>query len=455
MGSCRLYEPFLAAVQANRLRMAYGVSTSFIYSAGEARQYLDFCLGRTSIPTFAWRYVFSDERTQPPTPELIETLKNVTFCVAEISTLDQLTSDGVYYNWNELGQRFVRGQGPANARWWREITDRRKRKASDETVEEVLKARQANGEDCSDDIVQFLRDMRFETLDQAGLRSGLAELTKLGGQRWLFVSHLNIAESGPDVMPDRRALLETLRGAAGGLGHSVFDPTAAVAEFGWRRALQGNGVDRHHYTEEFRPVIGQALMTAIGDLITRNDDGSADDAQAVRKAAEAAVGAQKWEAAATAWARLRALEPGELDAYVFGVEASRELGRIDEAEALALDAIRRFPDSLWALHTYAGLPGYRDDWAEALRRWQALRQRFPNDPGTAANVANTLIRLGRGRMHFRLCVGLSPITLTCRTGGLVSPNRLFTRTGGRTPRGACRVSGTVFPTCRWAGAWAS
>ena len=395
MGSCRLYEPFLAAVHANRLRMAYGVSTSFVYSAGEAAQYLAFCSGRKTIPEFAWPYVFSDPRTTPPAPELIEMLGKTTLCVAEISTLDQLTSSGFYFNWNELGLRFVRGKGPENARWWREVTDRRKRKASEETVAQVLEARRAAGEECSDEFAHFLRDMRFETLDEIALRSQLEALTKLSGQRWLFVSHLNIAESGPEMMADRRLLLETLRGAAGALGHSVFDPTAAVAKFGWRRALQGNGADKHHYTAEFCPVLGQTLMTAIREMIPGNDGDSANGAVAIRNAARTAVAAEQWGVAVAAWERLRTLEPDEVDTFLFGAEALRALGQLDEAEALALDATKRFPDTLWALHIYAGIAVYRGHWAEALHRWETVRLRFPNDPGAAANIANVLIELKR------------------------------------------------------------
>jgi hypothetical protein len=264
--------------------MAYGVSTSFTYSAGETAQYFAFCSGRKTISEFVWPYVLSDPRTTPPAPELIETLGKATLCVAEISTLDQLTSGGVYFNWNELGLHFVRGKGPANARWWREVTDRRKRQASAETVEQVLDARRAAGEECSDEFAHFLRDMRFETLDGTALRSQLEALTALGGQRWLFVSHLNIAETGPEVMADRRTLLETLRGAADALGHSVFDPTATVVKFDWRRALQGNGADKHHYTAEFRPVLGQALLTTIRETV------GGTSAVAVREAAVAARG---------------------------------------------------------------------------------------------------------------------------------------------------------------------
>ncbi len=395
MGSCRLYQPFLSAVHANHLSMAYGVSTPFTYSVGEAEQYLAFSLGRKAIPKFAWPYVFSDMRTKPAAPELIETLGKVTLCLAEISTLDQLTSCGLYFNINELGQKFVRNKGPEHARWWREVTDRRKRRASDEAVDQVLMALHANGEDSSDEISHFLRDMRFETLDEEGLRSRLAALTRLCPHRWLFVSHFNIAESGQDVMADRRALLEVLRNAAGAAAHSVFDPTSTVTQFGWRRALRGDGADKHHYSPQFEPVLGEALIIAVRGMIASVCSAPVDEITRVREAANAAVIAQHWESAALAWEKLRAIKSDEVEAYVFGSEALRLLGRLEDAEKIALEATKRFPDVPWVFHNYAGMSGYRGDWVEALRRWEAIRVSFPHDYGAASNAANALVRLGR------------------------------------------------------------
>ena len=87
-------------------------------------------------------------------------------------------------------------------------------------------------------------------------------------------------------------------------------------------------------------------MTAIGDIFPCN----VTDIAVVREAARAAMVAGQWNDAAAAWERLRALEPNGVDAFVLGAEAAKCLGRLEEAEALALDASRRFPDVLWALH---------------------------------------------------------------------------------------------------------
>jgi hypothetical protein len=73
-------------------------------------------------------------------------LAGMELCVVEISTLDQLSCDGVFYNWNEVGLHFIRGKGPAYFRWWREVTDVTRRKASAEAVAQVLDTIRGNGE---------------------------------------------------------------------------------------------------------------------------------------------------------------------------------------------------------------------------------------------------------------------------------------------------------------------
>ena len=58
--------------------------------------------------------------------------------------------------------------------------------------------------------------------------------------------------------------------------------------------------------------------------------------------------------------------------------ALRELRRFDEAEALLVSAIARFPGERGPLTEHAWLAAARRDWPEAVRRWALVRERFPN-----------------------------------------------------------------------------
>jgi hypothetical protein len=265
MGSCRVYEPVYFAPPSPHRRMIVSHFAPFTYSPAESLQYFRYCSGRLTLPARDLPLIFSDGRVGPAAPDdLVAGMATTQLCVVEISTLDQLTCGGLYYNWNEVGLHFIRGKGPAYLRWWREVTDVNLRAASAEAVEQVLETMHSNGEDVSADVEIFLRQMRFQTLSESELEQVLSVLLRESGKRFLFVSHLNLARQGPDVLADRRHLLQILRGVAARLGQGVFDPTPTVEKFGYRQALLGNGADTHHYTPEFKPILGAILLEAIG-----------------------------------------------------------------------------------------------------------------------------------------------------------------------------------------------
>ena len=87
---------------------------------------------------------------------------------------------------------------------------------------------------------------------------------------------------------------------------------------------------------------------------------------------------QDWPEAAARWEQVRARFPGDLNGYVFGAGALIKLQRQDEAEALLSEAVGRFPDRPQPLIAIARMAHQRQDWPEALRRWTAVRERFPD-----------------------------------------------------------------------------
>ena len=264
MGSCRVYEPVSLAPPSPLHRVVVSHFSPFTYSAGESLQYYRFCAGQIALPGALLPLIMSDQRTIATAPaDLVAGLAGTELCVVEISTLDQLSCDGVFYNWNEVGLHFIRGKGPAYLRWWREVTDVTRRAASAEAVAQVLDTMHGKGEAVSPELERLLTGMRFATLSEAELEAVLGELVRESGKRFLFVAHLNRASEGPEMLADRRRLLEILRRVAARLGQACFDPTPTVAAFGYQRALLGDGADTHHYTPEFKPVLGIHLLREI------------------------------------------------------------------------------------------------------------------------------------------------------------------------------------------------
>jgi tetratricopeptide (TPR) repeat protein len=78
-------------------------------------------------------------------------------------------------------------------------------------------------------------------------------------------------------------------------------------------------------------------------------------------------------------AALLAAFPDERVAYEYGMLALRMAQRLDEAEALAEDAMRRFPEDRFLLRLRAENAVMRNDHAAAEARWRHLLDLFPED----------------------------------------------------------------------------
>jgi tetratricopeptide (TPR) repeat protein len=85
--------------------------------------------------------------------------------------------------------------------------------------------------------------------------------------------------------------------------------------------------------------------------------------------------------AARRWEKLRALDPGAADAYRFGTLALRALGQHEAAARLAEAGVQRFPDEPDIWNEYATSSLELGDTAEATRRFDRMRERFPDHRG--------------------------------------------------------------------------
>jgi len=93
--------------------------------------------------------------------------------------------------------------------------------------------------------------------------------------------------------------------------------------------------------------------------------------------AQQAHGRRDFEEAARRYRVAINCDPRDIRAYMGAALALREAGRFDEAEALLLQARRRFRSAQPVYVDLAVIAHERQDWPEAVRRWEALRKRFP------------------------------------------------------------------------------
>ncbi len=86
----------------------------------------------------------------------------------------------------------------------------------------------------------------------------------------------------------------------------------------------------------------------------------------------------EWGEAIDRWRGLAAtFSATPLGPTMAGFVLTRHLGMYNEAETVLLDAMRRFPDEIDIAVQYARVAHFRQDWEEAMRRWDALLVRWP------------------------------------------------------------------------------
>ena len=85
-----------------------------------------------------------------------------------------------------------------------------------------------------------------------------------------------------------------------------------------------------------------------------------------------------WVEAAQRWDAVRARFPDHPASYTGAAQALREQRRFAEAEAVLAEALQLFPRDAGARSEYAWLAQIAGDWPEATRRWQDMRERYPD-----------------------------------------------------------------------------
>jgi tetratricopeptide (TPR) repeat protein len=101
-----------------------------------------------------------------------------------------------------------------------------------------------------------------------------------------------------------------------------------------------------------------------------------------------------WPETISRWAQVRARYPDQTIAIWHGAAALSRQQKYDDAEALLAEGRERFPNDLGIAMESAWVATHRRDWAEALRRWQSVRDQFPDSPRGYTGTAMAHRELG-------------------------------------------------------------
>lgn len=161
-------------------------------------------------------------------------------------------------------------------------------------------------------------------------------------------------------------------------------------EWAWLAHHRGEVVPALTRWEEVRRLLPRHHAGFTGAAITLRGASRFDDAEVILgeamavlpEAAEPVVEhawlahiRRDWPEATRRWEIVRARFPDMPAGYTSGAVALREVGQSDEAERLLRAAEGRFPQELNVIVEQAWLAQHRRDWGDAVRRWEAVRNR--------------------------------------------------------------------------------
>jgi tetratricopeptide (TPR) repeat protein len=104
---------------------------------------------------------------------------------------------------------------------------------------------------------------------------------------------------------------------------------------------------------------------------------------------------RNWPEAAKRWEDVRARFPTSSSAYLGGAAALRALGRNEEAENVLAEGVELCPGQSEVAVEYARLAHQHEDWAEAMKRWELVRERFPGSTAAQKGAAEARQRMQR------------------------------------------------------------
>jgi tetratricopeptide (TPR) repeat protein len=85
------------------------------------------------------------------------------------------------------------------------------------------------------------------------------------------------------------------------------------------------------------------------------------------------------QATLEAFEQLRVMAPDVAISSTMAIRGLLAIGKIDLAESVTGEGLRKYPGDFKLMVVYADIAGRRQDWPEAIRRWDAVHQKFPYD----------------------------------------------------------------------------
>jgi tetratricopeptide (TPR) repeat protein len=236
------------------------------------------------------------------------------------------------------------------------------------------------------EAVRRWQAVRDEFPGDPGGYAGLAATLRESGQ-------LDLAESVCTAALERFPDVPELLVQHASVAHARQDWAVAARRWEVARVRQPD--------KTFGYLVGAQCLRSLGQidaaeaLLRAAVERFPDDAAPLVEFAWTAHLRRNWATAFDRWEEVRARFPNALGRYTGAGQALRQLGRLDEAEALLGAGVAAFPNEPGPLNEYASLAHQRRDWPEAVRRCARLREVTPDSPAGYQGGVEALRQAGQ------------------------------------------------------------
>jgi hypothetical protein len=260
VGSCRVHDPLKEVVRSGRGVFRWSAFNAFTHTPAEAGQHIAFCRGVLEIPEPFAPYILRQDKVPILDGRLADLVESCTTFMVEMSGLEYLRCGHYVFNQDYFSQQFVRGSGMAVLDWQRSLS---LTAPTAERVRAAMTSMAECGKPAGVATEEILCSLRSIPLTSDTYRPELAKMVHDASKRWIFVPHFNVSEEPGQQIAKRVVLRDLLKRDAEALGHDFYDPTPMVARAERAKALQGDGADTYHYSQDFLATAGEGLYEKI------------------------------------------------------------------------------------------------------------------------------------------------------------------------------------------------
>jgi len=273
IGTCRVTTPLRRALGKFPIESEHGRVYGYVHSSAEAVQQIQFLQREQDLPDEILPITF---RPDIPRDYRTENWTAPDLNIVEISSAKLVSSHGRPVQRNYVYRYFADFfADPARTTQFWSLVKRKDRRALLEYLRGESTYRRLPAEDRA--LLMSLT-MEEQTFDQ--LKGDMEEIAeRLGRDKLLFVTHVNVTTPDEAVIPARDRLIRWVKLAAEQMGIPCFDPTEAMREFGQERAMEHGGLDLTHYTPAFYDRVFAiihrdhvAKLVEAGPYLSASDD---------------------------------------------------------------------------------------------------------------------------------------------------------------------------------------